>query len=160
MFDPVKNLIPGQAQKELSYISRVNPAVYNNHSDTNFVTTSQPWDTEYVGKTWWDLSTVRYYEYENYDLDYRKNYWGKVTPGSSIDVYEWVESTELPSSYAGDGTVLNTTDYTSVTTVDKQPFLTFPLGMASLTDITIGSRIELLFQLSNIDHYQQHRYQD
>lgn len=124
MFDPVKNLIPGQAQKELSYISRVNPAVYNNHSDTNFVTTSQPWDTEYVGKTWWDLSTVRYYEYENYDLDYRKNYWGKVTPGSSIDVYEWVESTELPSSYAGDGTVLNTTDYTSVTTVDKQQFST------------------------------------
>lgn len=122
LFDPVKNLIPGQAQRELNYISQINPAIYNNHSDSNFITTSQPWDTEYVGKTWWDLSTVRYYEYENYDLQYRKDYWGKITPGSSIDVYEWIESTQLPGEYTGDGNVLNTTDYTINTIVDKQGF--------------------------------------
>ena len=122
IFDPVKNLIPGQAQRELNYISLVNPAVYNNNADNNLVTTSQAWDIEHVGKTWWDLSTVRYYEYENFDLEYRKAYWGKTTPGSTIDIYEWVESTSLPSDYSGDGAVLNTTDYTSVTTTDKQGF--------------------------------------
>ena len=124
MFDPVKNLIPGQAQRELSYSTQIDPALYNNHSDTNFVTTNQPWSTEQVGVAWWDLSTVRYYEYENYDLSYRKDYWGKITPGSMIDIYEWIESTQLPSAYAGDGTVRSTTDYSSVTILDKQGFST------------------------------------
>ena len=122
MFDPVKNLIPGQAQRELSYTTQIDPALYNNHSDTNFVTTSQPWSTEQVGSAWWDLSTVRYYEYENYNLSYRKNYWGKITPGSVVDIYEWIESTQLPSAYAGDGTVRSTTDYSSITILDKQGF--------------------------------------
>ena len=38
--------------------------------------------------------------YEQGDLEYRKNNWGKLFPGATIDVYEWVGSTLLPSDWA------------------------------------------------------------
>ena len=122
IFDPIKNQIPGIAQKELKYISQIDPAIYTNHSDTNRVSTLTPWADDHVGEVWWNTSTLRYYEYENFDIQYRKSYWSMLFPGSTVDIYEWVERTELPASYTGDGSVVNTTDYTTVTKVDKQGF--------------------------------------
>ena len=49
---------------------------------------------------WWDLSTAKYVWYEQSDLEYRKNNWGKLFPGATIDVYEWVGSTLLPSEWS------------------------------------------------------------
>ena len=122
IFDPIKNQIPGIAQKELKYISQIDPAIYTNHSDTNRVSTLTPWASDHVGEVWWNTSTLRYYEYENFDIQYRKNYWSMMFPGSTVDIYEWVERTELPANYTGDGSVVNTTDYTTISTMDKQGF--------------------------------------
>lgn len=49
------------------------------------------------------LSSVRFIEYEQDALIYRLNHWGETFPGSSIDVYEWVESTVLPSVFVANG---------------------------------------------------------
>ena len=124
IYDPIKNQIPGVAQRELKYISQIDPAVYTNHSDTNRVSTLTPWSSDHVGEVWWNTSTLRYYEYENFDIQYRKNYWSMMFPGSTVDIYEWIESTELPANYTGDGSVVNTTDYTNITVMDKQGFST------------------------------------
>ena len=124
IYDPIKNQIPGVAQRELKYISQIDPAVYTNHSDTNRVSTLTPWSSDHVGEVWWNTSTLRYYEYENFDIQYRKNYWSMMFPGSTVDIYEWVERTELPANYTGDGSVVNTTDYTTITVMDKQGFNT------------------------------------
>ena len=124
LYDPVKNFIPAIAGKEIIYKRLVDPAVYTNHSDSSFVTNQEPWGVEHVGETWWNTSTLKYFEYENFDLSYKQKYWSKLFPGSTVDVYEWTESSTLPASYVGDGTPVTTTNYTTLTTTDKQNFST------------------------------------
>ena len=64
------------------------------------VDTNTSWIEEHVGELWWDLSTVKYVWYEQSDLEYRKNSWGNLFPGCSIDVYEWIQSEYLPSQWS------------------------------------------------------------
>ena len=122
IFDPVKKLIPGVAQRELSYVAEGDPAIYTNHSDSNRLTVSDVWGETQVGQTWWDISTARYIEYENFDIQYRRDNWGRLFPNSTISVYEWTKSSQTPDNYAGDGQPINTSDYVSKTTIDKQGF--------------------------------------
>jgi len=124
LYDPAKSLIPAIAEKEIVYKRLVDPAVYTNHSDTASVTNLEPWGAEQVGNTWWNTSTLKYFEYENFDLSYKQKYWSKIFPGSTVDIYEWTESSTAPANYVGDGTPVNTTNYSVITTTDKQNFET------------------------------------
>ena len=103
--DPFKGKVSGLAQQELSYTVERDPAIYNVNSNQKNTTDSKlPWGDIQVGRLWWDVSRVRYLEYEQGSLEYRRQNWGAKFPSSSIDVYEWVESNELPSEYTGIGT--------------------------------------------------------
>ena len=93
--DPTKGKIAGVAKAELSYISHKDPALYDNNL----------WSYKQKHRLWWDTSTVHYILPEQGNIDFRTNYWGQAFPGSSIDVYEWVESSVPPSQYTGEGTV-------------------------------------------------------
>lgn len=102
--DPVKGKILGLAEQELSYKVDYDPAVYNNSSTSQLKTSSTLyWGSQQLGQVWWDLSTVRYLEYEQDSIKYRTTNWGRTFPGSSIDVYEWVESLYPPSQYIQSG---------------------------------------------------------
>ena len=98
--DPIKGKIPGLADENIDYKTLTDPASYT--SDRN-----KTWGPDNVGKVWWDLSKVKYLYAEQSDWAYRSTFWGAVFPGSSIDVYEWIESKVPPSSYEGEGSVLN-----------------------------------------------------
>ena len=120
--DPAKGKILGQAEQELTYKTDYDPAVYNNsaRSDITFSDTYQ-WGKQQVGQLWWDLGSVRYIDYEKGSIKYRTDNWGAQFPGSSIDVYEWVESNYPPNQYAtlnGDGQVKYTDTYVTVNYVD------------------------------------------
>jgi hypothetical protein len=98
--DPLKNKVVGTAEQELKYKLAADPAIYsvglaatNNDTETN-------WLDEHVGELWWDLSTAKYIWYEQGNDTFRKNNWGKLFPGASIDIYEWVKSDLLPSEWA------------------------------------------------------------
>jgi hypothetical protein len=100
VIDPLKGKIAGIAEQELKYKSASDPATYSigtigtiNDSETN-------WIDEHVGELWWDLSTAKYVWYEQGDDIFRKNNWGKLFPGATIDVYEWVKSNLLPTEWA------------------------------------------------------------
>jgi len=100
--DPAKGKIAGAANAELSYISHQDPALYDNNL----------WSYKYKNRLWWDTSTVHYLNAEQGDLDFRTNYWSEYFPGSSIDVYEWIESDVVPEEYTGEGTVKDATQFT------------------------------------------------
>lgn len=100
IFDPVKGKIPGVAEQELKYKSVFDPAIYSIGSALTSVNPSTSWIDDHVGELWWDLSAVKYTWYEQSDDIYRKNNWGRVFPGSTIDIYEWVKSDLLPSEWA------------------------------------------------------------
>lgn len=127
-YNPAKGKILGIAQQDIDYISETDPAIYNDglsidaNVDVRF-DSSFHWSDLQVGKVWWDISTVKYIDYEQDSLVYRSKHWGDVFPGSVINVYEWVESSYLPSEYVtnvGDGVPKDTSNnsYVSYTTVN------------------------------------------
>ena len=103
--DIFKNKLPGLAQQELDYILPIDPATYNISTTRDSVTFSETggWNNEKIGRVWWDLSTCRVIEYEQGDIDYRVQHWNQFFPGSSIDIYEWVETDVLPSEHVSSG---------------------------------------------------------
>ena len=101
-FDPAKGIIPGIADVGLDFKSASDPAKYNKGDPTLYpLNANSAWESEHVGYTWWDLSTVRYIDYEIGSDSYRWKNWGKIAPGTTVDVYEWVRSPVSPSNWAG-----------------------------------------------------------
>jgi len=122
--DPAKGKLLGVVEQELDFKEEYDPASYNssNRSDT-INNTNFYWSNKQVGKTWFDLSTVSFIDYEQGSIQYRVKNWGSLFPGSQVTVYEWVESDFLPSQYAiseGTGIARYADDsaYSSVTIVD------------------------------------------
>ena len=102
--DPAKGKILGVAQDDLDYVTAYDPARYNVGTNTSVsVDSTYHWAAAQVGKLWWDIDQVRYYNYEQDDLSYRLSNWARTFPGSTIAVYEWVASTVLPSEYVSAG---------------------------------------------------------
>jgi hypothetical protein len=102
--DPAKGKILGLAEQDISYKIDYDPAIYNNTSIESLSTNNTLyWTNQQVGQIWWDLSTVKYILYEQGSVKYRTTNWGRVFPGSSIDIYEWVESNYPPSQYVING---------------------------------------------------------
>ena len=100
IIDPIKGNILGTAKQELKYITSYDPAIYSVGINGTNVNVNSNWLDNHVGELWWDLSSVKYVWYEQGDLEYRKNNWNNIFPGSTVDVYEWVESTYLPSEWS------------------------------------------------------------
>jgi hypothetical protein len=98
--DPLKGKIVGLAEQELKYKSAFDPAVYSVGTSTVVTDANTCWLDDHIGELWWDLSTTKYMWYEQSDLTFRKNNWGRLFPGATIDVYEWVGTSYLPSEWA------------------------------------------------------------
>lgn len=100
-YDPGKGIIPTQASRYINHRSVYDPAAYNNGDATVYpLVSSRAWGPEHVGVTWWDLSSVRYLDYEIGSTGYRWQNWGSIAPGTTVDVYEWVQSPVAPSNWA------------------------------------------------------------
>jgi len=95
--DPIQGRIAGPAEQELSYKLYYDPAVYNvGSTDTG---TKDLWSTQYVGKLWWNLDTIKWYNPYQGDLQFKTNTWNQIIPGFDVDIYEWVESDYIPSEW-------------------------------------------------------------
>lgn len=149
--DPVKGKLLGAVDQELDYKESYDPASYNKAgrldtiNNVNFY-----WSDRQVGRTWWDLSTVSFIDYEQDTIQYRVKNWSSLFPGSIVTIYEWIESDFLPSQYVdavGDGTPKYVDDsaYTSVTLVDpatgiiNQKYYYWVSGKTSV-DVNIARR--------------------
>ena len=107
-FDPLQGKILGAARQNIDYIGAVDPAAYNSGPVNNQGNT---WTSNRVGEIWWDISTVRFVDPNQDSIVYASRRWGQVFPGSTVDVYQWIESIEPPASYTGPGTPLNVFSY-------------------------------------------------
>jgi len=107
--DPLQGKILGAARQNIDYIGAVDPAAYNSGPNNVRGTT---WGANYVGKVWWDTSTVRFIDPNQDNIVYASRRWSQVFPGSSVDVYQWIESAVPPANYTGEGTVFSSLSYT------------------------------------------------
>lgn len=100
-YDPAKGRIPSIADQEIKFQTYYDPAIYQYGVQSEVtVDDSIPWTDDHVGELWWDLSKVKFTWYEQGDSTYRTNNWGRIFTGCTIDIYEWVETTYLPSRWA------------------------------------------------------------
>ena len=115
LIDPPKGIISGLADTEIQYKLERDPARYTHSSDDSFLTdTDETWGAKQVGQIWWDISKVRFINAELGDNRYRRENWGTVFPGSTIDIYEWVSDTVSPSQYKGTGIVKDENTYCEI----------------------------------------------
>jgi len=98
--DPAKLRILAAADREIEYKTLYDPATYNVGTEDVVVDNTVAWFDKNVGKLWWNISTVKWVDYEQGDTAYRLANWGAQAKGSSVDVYEWVESKLLPSEWS------------------------------------------------------------
>ena len=102
--DPAKGKILGQAEQEISYKTEYDPAMYSKGTNPEVTLSSMIyWNDAQKGQVWWNLSKVRYIDYEQSSNTYRSINWGLAFPGSEIEVLEWAESDVLPSQYVKAG---------------------------------------------------------
>ena len=107
-FDPLQGKILGAAAQNLDYIGGVDAANYNVGPVNNF---GNSWGTDHIGEMWWDITTVRFIDPNQDNITYASRRWGQVFPGSRVDVYQWIESTQPPATYVGPGTPYNNVSY-------------------------------------------------
>lgn len=130
VYDPFKNILPGPAIQNVTYMALKDPARYNVTPDETLFSSNIIFSEAQVGQLWWDLSSTRYMYYEQPmaldgsetptdNLVYRRDNWGNLFPGSSIDIYEWVRSSVPPIFYRGTGTPRDTSTYVQVRTSDR-----------------------------------------
>ena len=101
IFDPMRGIIPGVADRELDAKSAFDSAIYNTSTDANYATDiNNAWGEGQIGKRWWNTINARYYDYDQGSIVYKSQHWGKLYPGSEIEIYEWTKSTVAPDDYA------------------------------------------------------------
>lgn len=119
--DPLQGKILGVARSNIDYIGAVDPANYNQGSIHN---QGSSWGSEHIGEIWWDTNNVRFINPNQDNLTYASRRWGQVFPGSSVDVYQWIDSTVPPVSYTGPGIPLSTVSYTTRTGLNANNIFT------------------------------------
>ncbi len=107
-FDPLQGKILGAARENINYIGAVDPAAYNVGSVNNY---GRIWGQVHVGEMWWDTNNVRFIDPNQDSIVYAARRWGQVFPGSTVDVYQWVASSQPPATYTGEGTPQNLVSY-------------------------------------------------
>lgn len=101
LWHPIQNQIPGIVSSQIDYQTPYDPAQYT-HDPAGQTGTNAPaaWGDAQVGQVWWDLNTTRFLNYEIGPYSYRRQFWGSIAPGTTIDIYEWVRSPVPPASWA------------------------------------------------------------
>lgn len=112
LYDPLQGIFPNNVLDEINYMTAYDPV-------TDYTDFTQ-WSENKLGYLWWDISKVRYLEYHQGDIYYRRNNWGKQLPGSEIAIYEWTRSYDIPSGV--DNYITKETWNSSTATVDTHYF--------------------------------------
>jgi len=101
VIDPLQGKIAGPAEEEIKFKTFYDPATYSYSTASVEVTVndSASWSSEQRGQLWWDLRTTKFKVPYFKDPAYRNNTWNELAPGASVDVYEWVASSLLPSQW-------------------------------------------------------------
>ena len=100
LFDPKKMYIHDVFKNDIDIINRVDPAKYNRSTDQyKSIYSSSGWYEEFVGRRWWDTSTIQFSDYESGDELTKEKYWGTTINGELPDICEWTKSTVPPSQW-------------------------------------------------------------
>jgi hypothetical protein len=98
LVDPLRGKILSVAEQEIDFKLSYDPAIYSNSTSVDNLR-EQSWFEEKVGDIWWNTKEAKWLAYDQDEISFKTGNWNKLAFGSSIDVYEWVESDLLPSEW-------------------------------------------------------------
>ena len=99
LYNPYQNVLPRNVEQQIDFMFDEDPAQYNDGTNTAAQQPGLAWVNEQIGRVWWDLSQVRYLDYDQGDLLYRYNNWGAVFPRTKVAIYEWTSSPVTPDNW-------------------------------------------------------------
>ena len=127
VYDLTHGILPDNAEEYIDYVINYDPSVYNVvPTATSFsYNRNSAWGKEKVGKLWWDINSIKYYDNTQGDNLQKFSYYGLAFPGSRVKIYEWIESDVQPKDYVGSNaanTPLYTINdvYTARTDIDEK----------------------------------------
>ena len=98
--DPIQGKIAGPAEQELSFKTSYDPARYTVSTDTTITADTLNYiSDEWIGKLWWDIDSAKFINHHQGTISEATANFNTLFPGNSVEVYEWVESTLLPSEW-------------------------------------------------------------
>ena len=98
--DPLQGKIAGPAEQELSFKVSYDPAKYSVSTATGISANTLDYTAEqWIGKLWWDIGSARFINHHQGDITESTQNFNKLFTGTTVDVYEWVETTLLPSEW-------------------------------------------------------------
>ena len=97
--DPLQGNIAGIAEQEIKFKTFYDPATYTVGTTDLNVDDGMAWTNKKVGMLWWNMSRAKFLDYNNGDIVYRNTTWNTLYKTASVDIYEWVESSILPSAW-------------------------------------------------------------
>ena len=87
IIDPIKGKLFAEVRKNINFEIAFDPAEYDS------------WDEDHLGEIWLDISTFKYFWYEQGSDDDKLNNWAKLHPSSDVQVKEWISSSLTPTQY-------------------------------------------------------------
>ena len=100
LYDPMRGIIPGVADAEIDVKSVHDVAIYNTATEETYeADDDNAWAEEEIGRRWWDTSRVKFYDYDQGDINDKATNWGKQFVDSEIVIWEWTKSTVAPDDY-------------------------------------------------------------
>ena len=98
--DPLQGKIAGPAEQEISFKTSYDPARYSVSTATGISANTLDYIAEqWIGKLWWDIGSASFVNHHQGDITESTQNFNKLFTGTTVDVYEWVESTLLPSEW-------------------------------------------------------------
>jgi hypothetical protein len=99
--DPLQGKVAGIAEQELSFKTYYDPASYTAVATgiSAVQDSTNAWGPEHVGRVWWDLSTCKFINPYQDSVIFSTQNWNRLSQGSVVDIYEWVESDVTPSKW-------------------------------------------------------------
>jgi hypothetical protein len=113
--DPLQGKILGAARQNIDFVGAVDPAAYNVGNVNNY---GKRWADQHVGQIWWDTTNTRFIDPNQGNIVYASRRWAQLFPGSTVEVYQWVESEQPPATYTGEGIPRSITSYAITSRVD------------------------------------------
>jgi len=108
--DPAQGKMLSAVETNIDFISSTDPAKYS---------AGLVWGQQQEGTTWLDTTNLRMMNYNQPDVVYNSEYFGRAFPGSFVDIYTWISSDTQPLTYTGAGFPTNYDNYTTATVIDK-----------------------------------------
>ena len=98
--DPIQGKIAGPAEQEITFKTSYDPARYSNTTTASTITANSDYTSDkWIGKLWWDIDSAKFINHHQGDITEASATFNKLFPGTTVNVYEWVESTLLPSAW-------------------------------------------------------------